>query len=331
MRKLLLLIPVIVLLMGCTQQPEPPEEPQWQIQGKTGYRYGIFFMDADGTKVVEIYGSNKSLSSASFSPDGRIVFYEQQGGIQAMLSAIDTSEIAMVHIDGRGYRKLTDNDWMDFQPRWSADWDEILFISTMGLKAGTDIYVMDLNGNVTKQLTKTLPISEADPDWKCGKIVYTRNHSIWIMDEDGSNQQQLTEPPGKGTDVGVQFPIGDYDPNLSPDCKRVVFGRLVGPGPQSGGVNIGDYDLYIYDIGTGTEIEISNNEAADFVPEWSPDGSKIIFIHVTDNPEDAYDIYITNPDGTGRKKVTGDDPPSFVESGCSWLDGKILFTAEWYE
>ncbi|UCD07360.1 MAG: DPP IV N-terminal domain-containing protein, partial [Candidatus Aenigmatarchaeota archaeon] len=112
---------------------------------------------------------------------------------------------------------------------------------------------------------------------------------------------------------------------------RVVFGRLVGPGPQAGGVNIGDYDLYVYDIGTGTETEISNNEAADFVPEWSPDGNKIIFINLTDNQEDAYDIYTTNPDGTGRKKVTGDDPPSFVENGCSWLDGKILFTAEWYE
>lgn len=326
--KALILVPLIVLVMGCILQPEQPQ--QWEIQDRMDYRYGIFMMDNDGTKVVQIYGSDRSLSGASLSPDGRIIFYEQEGGIGAGLSSIDTSEIAVVNIDGRGYRKLTDNGWMDFQPKWSPDGSEILFISTGGRSAGTDIYVMDLDGNVIRQLTDTPGISEADPDWKCGKVVFTRNQGIWIMDDDGSSPRQLTDPPGKGTDVGVQFPVGDYDPNLSPDCSKVVFERLAGSGLRSGETTIGDYDLHVYDIGTGTETEISNDEAADFVPKWSPDGSRILFIHVSDDPEDAYDIYVTNPDGTGREKVTGEDPPGFVENGCSWMGSKIIFTAEWF-
>lgn len=328
--KLLLLVPVVVIIIvsGCVSQPEGPE-PGWQVEGKMDYRYGIFTMNTDGTGVVQIYGSDKVLSSASFSPDGRIIFYETDAG--EGFETIDTSEIATVNIDGRGYRKLTDNNWMDFQPKWSSDWSEILFISTGGLRAGTDIYLMDIDGNITGQLTNTPGLSEADPDWKCGKIVFTRNHSIWIMDDDGSNQVQLTDPPEKGTDVGVQFTIGDYDPNLSPDCKYVAFERLMGPGPQMGDVNIGDYDLYIYDIETESETDISQNGAADFVPEWSPDGTKIVFVHISDVISDMYDIYMINPDGTGKIKVTGDDPVSFVENGCSWLGNKILFTAEWFE
>jgi Tol biopolymer transport system component len=329
MKRLLLLIVAVAVLMGCTQQP--PQPGQWQIEGRTSHRYGIFIMDADGTNVRQVYGSDLSVSNAVPSPDGtRIAFYEQEGGIQAGLDTIYTSEIAMIDIDGAGYRKLTDNDWMDFQPRWKPDGSGILFISTGGRKTGTDIYVMEPDGNVTKRLTVTPVLSEADPDWRCGKIVFTRNHSVWIMDEDGSNEMELTDPPGRGTDVGVQFPLGDYDPNLSPDCTKVVFERLTGPGLRSGETNIGDYDLYVYDIGTGTEIDISRNGGADFVPKWSALLSRILFIHVTDNPADAYDIYAVNPDGTGRAKITGNDPDTFLENGCSWLGDRILFTAEFY-
>ncbi len=327
---LILLVGIIILISGCTQtQPTQPEEPEgWQIQGKMDYKYGIFVMKSDGTEVVQIYGSKKPVSGASLSPQGRLVFWEMEAG---GLDAIQTSEIVMIRVDGEGYTRLTSNDWMDFQPRWSSDGEQILFISDGGKQAGTDIYIMDIDGNITSQLTDTIGISEADPDWKCGKIVYTRNHSVWIMDEDGSNPVQLTDPSGKGTNIGVQFPIGDYDPNLSPDCAKVVFERLVGPGTQLGETTIGDYDLYVYDIGTGTETDISQQDAADFVPKWS-DQDKILFVHITDAIPDTYDIYMTNPDGTGRIKVTGDDPPTFIESGCSWIGSdRILFTAEFYE
>jgi Tol biopolymer transport system component len=334
MKKFMVLVILIIplLISGCTQtQPTPPEDPGWQIQGKMDHRYGIFTMNIDGTGLVQIYGSDNPVSSASLSSTGRLIFQEMDiGG----LDAIQTSEIIMIKIDGEGYTKLTDNDWMDFQPVWSRDGEEILFVSNMGLKTGTEIYLMDLDGNITNRLTNTVVLSEADPDWKCSKIVYTRNHSIWIMDDNGSNQKQLTDPFGKGTYVGVQFPIGDYDPSLSSDCDMVVFSRLVGPGPSLGETQIGDYDLYVYDIDTGTETDISKNDAADFVPKWYPGGfhDKIIFIHVTDVIDDTFDIYMINPDGTGRTKVTGDDPSIFIENGCSWLSrDRILFTAEFYE
>ena len=327
---LAILVILTALVMGCVQEPgQPGQAGQWEISGSSGQKYGIFLMDSDGGNVREIYGSSRSVSDASVSPDGKsIVFYEQEGGIEAGLETITTSEIALVGTDGTGYSKLTDNGWMDFQPRWSPDGREILFISEGGKQAGTDIYVMDKEGSVLRQLTDTPGISEADPDWKCGKVVFTREHSVWIMDINGSNEMRLTDPEGKGQDIGVQFPMGDYDPSLSPDCARVVFERLTGPGQESGGVRIGDYDLYVHDIATGEGDDISNNEGADFVPEWSGDG--ILFIHISDSPQDAYDVYRTNPDGSGRLKVTGNDPPGFLEKGVSWFGDSILFTAETY-
>lgn len=328
--KYLILISLIIFFsLGCTQQTDnSQQQTQWSIINDLGTRYGIFIMNPDGTGVEQIYGSENKLTNALASPDGtKIIFFEMIGGIEN----ISTSEIAVINIDGTGYRKLTDNSWMDFQPIWSPDGDEILFISTGGIPAGTDIYLMDLNGDVLGQLTNTVGVSEADPDWKCGKIVFTRDYSIWIMDDDGSNQHQLTDPPGRGIDVNVQYPLGDYDPSLSPDCTKVSFERLTGSGKLVSSIYIGDYDLYVHEISSGTEVDISQNDLGDLLPEWSPDGTKILFAHLSDLTADLYDIFVINADGTGRTKVTGDDPTNFVEDSCTWLGNRILFTAEFFE
>jgi TolB protein len=319
-----LIIIAIIFVSGCAQT----RAPEWKIFDKKDYRYGIFIMDTDGSNIRQIHGSNLHLSEAVPSPDGTMIAFAEQEG--RTLDDIFGSEIAIVNIDGTGYRKITNNNWVDVQPRWSPDGREIMFLSTGGKQAGTDIYVMDLDGNILRQLTDTIGISEGDLDWKCGKVVHTRYHSLWMMDDDGSNSVKLTNPPGRGTDVGVQFPLGDYDPNFSPDCSKVAFERLTGTGKTVGQTSLGDYDLYVYDISTGTETDISQNGNGDLLPEWSPN-NEILFVHLTDDRDDLYDIFVINPDGSGRRKVTGDDPLNFVEAGCAWLGDDVLFTGEFFE
>src|SRR5690606_7788691 len=80
-----------------------------------------------------------------------------------------------------------------------------------------DIFVADLQGNITKQLTNT-PGYDAEatvsPDGK--KIVFTSTRSgdleLWTMNIDGTNQKQITN--GLGYDGGAFF---------SPDSKKIVF------------------------------------------------------------------------------------------------------------
>ena len=80
-----------------------------------------------------------------------------------------------------------------------------------------DIFISDLKGNITKQLTSD-PGYDAEatvsPDGK--SIVYTSTKSgdleLWIMDIDGGNKRQITS--GLGYDGGAFF---------SPDNKKLIF------------------------------------------------------------------------------------------------------------
>jgi Tol biopolymer transport system component len=43
------------------------------------------------------------------------------------------------------------------------------------------------------------------------------------------------------------------------------------------------------------------NETADFVPDWSPDGTRIAFMRSIDG---AADIFVMRADGTGQANLT---------------------------
>ncbi|MFL5729342.1 MAG: TolB family protein, partial [Cytophagaceae bacterium] len=80
-----------------------------------------------------------------------------------------------------------------------------------------DIFVADLKGNITRQLTDTKGYdAEATVSPKGDKIVFTSDRSgdleLWTMNIDGTEQKQITN--GLGYDGGAFF---------SPDGKKLVF------------------------------------------------------------------------------------------------------------
>ena len=64
------------------------------------------------------------------------------------------------------------------------------------------------------------------------------------------------------------------------------------------------------------QTRLTNNPAFDFLPQFSPDGSKIAFCSDRDG---NYEIYVLNADGTGQTRLTNnaaeDSQPSFSPDG----------------
>ena len=80
-------------------------------------------------------------------------------------------------------------------------------------------------------------------------------------------------------------------------------------------------EIAVFNLETNELIRLTFNEFADEEPEWSPDGSLIIF---DSNRAGSNDLYLMKPDGTNVIRLTYD---SAKEDHGAWSkDGsKIVF------
>lgn len=63
----------------------------------------------------------------------------------------------------------------------------------------------------------------------------------------------------------------------------------------------GDNEIYLLDCGLGKIRRLTDNDASDRYPSWSPDRERIVFVSDRDgNPE----IYVINADGSDAERLT---------------------------
>ncbi|MEX0801354.1 MAG: hypothetical protein WD379_09065 [Dehalococcoidia bacterium] len=118
---------------------------------------------------------------------------------------------------------------------------------------------------------------------------------VWVMNADGSDPRQVTDG---GALIGRAGPLsaGDYDPELSPDNSKVVFGRAVALGAND--IDPGDpippagtHRVYTADVDTLQVAELTQNDSVALIPDWDFDGT-IYFAEIAITAEHAADPYL---------------------------------------
>jgi TolB protein len=109
-------------LTKITNLPSIRGRSDWSADGNYIVTYSgepwhreLFIMNADGSNVRQLTPSGGNSQGPSFSPDSKWVaftayfdHYNEDNGC----------EIYIIRIDGTDLRRLTDNDYCDYQPRW---------------------------------------------------------------------------------------------------------------------------------------------------------------------------------------------------------------------
>ena len=137
----------------------------------------------------------------------------------------------------------------------------------------------------------------SDRDW---------NWEIYVMDNDGGNQRNLTNNPAD-----------DRSPSWSPDGQRILFASDRDR-DKDGHFN---YEIYVMDADGGNQRNLTNHPDRDYAPSWSPDGRRIAFASDREGDHANYEIYVMDDDGGNLQNLTnhphGDVNPAWFNSPFS--------------
>ena len=245
------------------------------------------------------------------SADTSIAFTSNRSG---------NSEIYRMSPDGKRLRRLTKHPQYDGGAAWSADGQQITFVSfrdqnriqNPGIILG-EIYRMEADGtnpiNLTRSIEKPDLVSSWSPDGK--QIAFGSSElfvqddlfrsDIWVMNVDGGNSRNLTKHRDQ-----------DMAPAWSPNGNQIAFSSD----------RDGNWEIYVMNADGTNPINLTENPAADGRPAWSPGGTQIAFSSDRDkkDKEDKnIEIYVMNTDGTNPINLTNhpaeDNRPDWSPDG----------------
>ena len=220
-----------------------------------------------------IFTKNYGVRQAAISPDGSKV----------VLTASTPEQSGLFRIPANG------GDEAEFwtagaNPVWFADGRKVLFTK------GGELWTQSIRSKEPKQITNNAMRERAacpspDGQWIAFYATEGDANDIWLVPADGSGKaRKLTSNSMAADDFR-------FAPAWSPDSKKIAYYS-----------NKSDYwedDIWVIDVATGQERQISKGLMAQSTPVWSPDGSKIALMGVSKAEywyEDLSYIYLLDPE-----------------------------------
>jgi TolB protein len=234
--------------------------------------------------------------------------------------------------DAQGLTRLSAISDNQSRPAWSADGTKLAYHAT-GSNGG--IWVVNADGTNDHAVSFTgleLNGGHAEPAWSPNGTQlallgvqrddlpsggYRERRGLWVVNASGG------EPRFLGTDYSTDTAAdaskhSEREPSWSPDGTTIAVAGTYGSGWLTVGFNPG---IYLVDVITGAQTRITDGSGAvgngaveDYFPNWSPDGTRLVFER--GGGDDTQGTYVVNRDGSGLRKIgLGAGPPVWAPDG----------------
>jgi len=248
-------IALLVVLCGAAVAEEPADKPKPDTLVITPAR------------TIEYTTDEGTWMSVDVSPDGQTLLVDLLGDLYTLPAA------------GGEMKPLATGMAWDFQPRYSPDGRQIVFISDRG---GSDnIWIMNADGSNPRALTREKRYMFGSPAWSPdGQYIlarrwgtypqesYLRGSELWLFHKDGGAGVQVT----KLTDARRQRVSG---PAFSPDGKYIYFSSM--PGRFAYNTELGKWQVHRLNRDTGEFDTLTSEYGGGLRPLVSPDGRHLLY------------------------------------------------------
>ena len=338
----ILIIFCIVLIIYFTRTPEetsfriifrsamdaPTGDPDFQTNPQKYFE--LYTINSDGSDIERITDNLYWESQPDVSPDGQKILCSIHYSAGRVKETDPGWEIAVMDIDGKNLKKLTNNDYLDFGAHWNHDGTKIVYVSDSAHRTAEDIennilpqydiYTMNADGSDKKQLTFAEPGEvNADPSFSFtepDKILYIHseglsgNFDLYMMDADGKNKQLILEH--------TEELLAINDPMFSPDDKTIIFEAKIRQDQNDNPI----YNIFTTNTSGENLTRITQDDGeSDILPQYSPDGQKIsYYTYVFENGGNTHRIRVANADGTEEKVISAypwESDPSWIPEAVS--------------
>ncbi len=212
--------------------------------------------------------------------------------------ATGRKELYIADYDGRGSRRLTNDNSIVVLPRISPDGQRVIFTSY--LRGNPDLFIMNADGTNRQKLSSKAGLN-VSPSWAPNgqELAITLSQdgppNIYLVDLQGNIKRRLTDAA-----------TADTAPCFSPDGTKIVFTSDRAGAPH----------IYVMNIdGTGLRrlTTVGHCDSA----AWSPDGTTIVYVKSeSGNRFDIYSIEVLT--GVERRLTWGpgdNENPSWSPDG----------------
>lgn len=265
---------------------------------------------ADGRESLVVRADNHTIGGVSWSPDGRsIVFSDaartirheqtpQYSGSKIIYTISENvpGETSVVPVAGGAPTSLGAGGGFGGR-RWIDARHFVVDRTSADFKRRTTSLV-DIGGGAPKVLHEDVEEKFWSITGDAGGGSQPSPDGKWIAFlSDGDGWDHLYVMPAAGG-AAVQITKGKFEawrPTWSPDSSRIAFDANE---PD----HYGDRHLYVATIGADPAraaiAAITSGRGTDIAPQWSPDGTRLVFQHT--DPHNSADLWIADVSKSGR-------------------------------
>ncbi len=268
---------------------------------------------AGGSARVLAHGGE--MHSFAWSPDGRWIACVR-GNRQSrqptfLFGNLGAASIWLIPAAGGEPIAVTDDQWFNASPTWAAGGRSVLFVSNRA--GGVDLYQARLRPNgasegpparLTNGLRAQAISLAANGRWIAWSD-FAETSNVWSLPipADSPASVRQAEPVTSGNQVTESF-------DLSRDGRWLTFDSDRG----------GNQDIYRRPLSGGEPERLTETDADEFWPVWSPSGAEIAFHGFRDGRRH---LFVVSADGRDRRQVT--DGPDDERTAAWSPDGRTLY------